>query len=143
MPFDLAFDLWWTDLLRHSVVPILLLIARSKLVPDFALTIHFLNLLVTTLYTRALPTNVYWWFVQACSVGLMVSLGIWACRWRELKPMAFGGTSSKGREKGLAEAGNGFVKGEEEGEGHVMGKGGRGGDGAGAYEMVGMAREAG
>ena len=60
----------------------------------------------------------------------MVGLGMWACQWRELKPMAFGG-------KGKAVA-NGRPKEEEDGEGYAMGRGGRGRDG-GAYEMVGMA----
>lgn len=122
----------------QSVIPILLLIARSKLVPDFALTIHLINLLITTLYTHALPTNLYWWFIQFASAGLMVSLGIWACRWRELQPMSFGGkgkaraepTQSKEAQSGAG----------DDGEGYDMGTGrGRGRDGAGSYEMVGMA----
>ncbi len=121
-----------------SVIPILLLIARSKLVPDFALTIHFVNLLITSVYTRAIPLNPYWWFIQASSAALMIALGIWACQWRELKPMAFGGAGGarKGKNK---EATNGHVPDAEGGEGFVTGSGrGRGRDGAGAYEMVGM-----
>ena len=61
----------------HSVIPILLLIARSKLVPDFALTIHFIHLIVTSLYSHAVPNTLYWWFVQAASAALMISLGMW------------------------------------------------------------------
>ena len=70
----------------------------------------------------------------------MVSLGMWACRWRELKPMSFGG-GNKGKERAdpssskeaQSAAGDG-------GEGYEMGSGrGRGRDGAGTYEMVGMA----
>ena len=38
--------------------------------------------------------------------------GIWSCRWRELRPISFGGGSG------------------------VTGKGGGGKDGAGEYEMV-------
>jgi len=122
-----------------SVIPILLLIARSKLVPDFALTIHFIHLLITSLYARAIPTNIYWWLVQACSAALMTVLGIWACRWRELQPMAFGG---KGKER--AAASNGQLPEihieDAMGEGFPTGSGsGRGRDGAGAYEMVCMA----
>ena len=114
------------------VIPILLLIARSKLVADFALTIHGVNLVITTLYTRSIPTHAYWWAVQFCSVALMVALGIWACQWRELKPMAFGG-ASKGKQKATDPA-----SGADDGEGHIMGGGGRGRDGGGAYEMVQM-----
>ena len=129
--------------MTYSVIPILLLIARSKLVPDFAITIHGINLLTTTLYTRSIPTYLYWWLIQISSAGLMVALGMWACRWRELKPIAFGGQGKgKGRATGDVEAANGRPRGAEgEGEGYAMGSGrgrGRGRDGAGAYEMVGM-----
>lgn len=122
-----------------SVIPILLLIARSKLVPDFALTIHLINLLITTLYTHALPTNLYWWLVQFASAGLMVSLGMWACRWRELKPMAFGGSKGKARTE-PSQNKEAQTSAGDEAEGYEMGTGrGRGRDGAGTYEMVGMA----
>lgn len=116
------------------VIPILLLIARSKLVLDFALTIHTLHLIVTSLYTHAIPNTLYWWFIQACSAAIMTGLGVWACQWRELRPMAFGG-------KGKDRAGNGHSSGTsaEQGEGHAMlGERGREEDGNGSYEMVGM-----
>lgn len=73
-----------------SVIFLLLLIARSKLVPDFALTIHFLHLLVTTLYTRSLPSYGFWWALQIASATLMTSLGVWSCRYRELQPIQIG-----------------------------------------------------
>jgi hypothetical protein len=101
------------------------LIARSKLVPDFALTIHFIHLVVTSLYSHGIPNTLYWWFVQAASATLMVSLGMWACQWRELQPMAFGGKPTA-----PAKAAN------IEGEGFEMGVI-RGSDGAGRYETVG------
>ena len=111
----------------HSVIPILLLIARSKLVPDFALTIHFIHLIVTSLYSHGVPNTLYWWFVQAASAALMVSLGMWACQWRELQPMAFGG---KATSTAKASA--------NEGEGYEMGTlRGAGRDGNGSYENVG------
>ncbi|KAI7287678.1 hypothetical protein KC345_g394 [Hortaea werneckii] len=116
------------------VIPILLLIARSKLVLDFALTIHTLHLIVTSLYTHAIPNTLYWWAIQACSAAIMTGLGVWACQWRELRPMAFGG-------KGKQRADNGLSSGAsaEEGEGRAM-LGGRGREehGNGSYEMVGM-----
>ena len=80
--------------LLFSVIPLLLLVSRSKLVPDFALTIHFLHLVVTGIYTRAIPTNLLWWGLQASSATLMVSLGVWACRYRELQPISFGGNTT-------------------------------------------------
>ncbi|EMD00193.1 hypothetical protein BAUCODRAFT_42515, partial [Baudoinia panamericana UAMH 10762] len=127
-----------------TVIPILLFIARSKLVPDFALTIHFLHLVVVSLYARSVPSTVYWWLVQACSAALMVSVGVWACQWRELQPMAFGGKGKgKGKqrvvENGHAQGGA-TGAGEEAGEGFAVGggRGGSGRDGGGTYEMVGM-----
>ncbi|KAI4171855.1 MAG: hypothetical protein LQ343_003932 [Gyalolechia ehrenbergii] len=107
-----------------SVIFILLFIARSKLVLDFALTVHGIHLVVTSLYTGSVPTNVLWWGLQGVSAGVMVAGGLWACRWRELRPIEFGGGGgAKGR------------SGEEE-----VGKGrgrGRGRDGGGEYELVG------
>ncbi|KAJ8612792.1 hypothetical protein MRB53_037263 [Persea americana] len=122
--------LCWMLVSLFSVIPILLLIARSKLVADFALTIHFLHLIVTTLYTKSVPYSLYWWLVQAASSAIMISLGTWACRWRELQPMAFGGKSSE-----VAENGHATQPAEE--EGYEMGsRRGQGRDGAGEYEMV-------
>lgn len=129
----------------RSVIPIMLLIARSKLVPDFALTIHLLHLIATTLYTRMIPFSLYWWLVQAFSSAIMVSLGVWACQWRELQPMAFGGKA-----KAAQGQVNGHATGpseepvpaddadeEETGEEFDIGqRRGRGRDGAGQYEMV-------
>ena len=62
----------------------------------------------------------------------MTSLGVWACQWRELRPINFGGKSSS-----TAQPSSG--RGDDEGSGHARGRGrGRGRDGAGEYEMVGM-----
>lgn len=65
------------------------LVARSKLVPDFALTIHFLHLLFTCLYTRSLPRHSMWWFTMLASAATAVGLGMWGCRYRELQPVFF------------------------------------------------------
>lgn len=80
----------------------------------------------------------------------MISLGIWACQWRELKPISFGGlggssttgnsannqsSSQHGQQNGSAESGDdsqpaGFSRGR--------GRGRNLRDGAGEYEMVPM-----
>jgi hypothetical protein len=65
----------------------------------------------------------------------MTMAGLWACRWRELKPISFGGGSNAQGE------GRSGAVGEDEESGFEMGGGGgrgRGRDGAGTYEMVGM-----
>ena len=118
-----------------SVFPLLLLISRSKLIPDFALTIHFLHLIVTSLYTRALPTNFLWWGLQASSAALMISLGVWACRYRELQPISFGGSGPKSITNAKKPA-----DGSAEPDEHVRGGRGRGRnrDEGSSYEMVGM-----
>lgn len=110
---------------RTSVVPILILVARSKLVPDFALTIHLLHLILTSWYSHAIPTNLFWWGLQATSASLMIFLGMWSCQWRELRPISFGGSSSnKGSKSADMEA---SAAGKER-------AGGR--DGGGVYEML-------
>lgn len=64
----------------------------------------------------------------------MTSLGVWACQWRELRPINFGG---KAGGTSTRQQGNGVAEDEE--AGHSRGSSrGRGGDGAGEYEMVGM-----
>jgi len=150
---QLAPSSWLTLLLPLSrILLLLLLLARSKLVLDFTLTLHLLHLLTTTFYTRALPRNLLWWALQALSAGVMAVGGVWACRWRELRPMSFGGGESgrgrEGRGGGREISGGGADReeggrgdGEEEGGYEIGGKGrgrGRGRDGGGLYEMVGM-----
>jgi hypothetical protein len=76
--------------------------------------------------------------LQAASAALMTSLGVWACQWRELRPIAFGGTGNQ-----VGSSQHETVTGGEENDGHVArfprGRGrGRNRDGGGEYEMVGM-----
>ncbi|KAJ3479445.1 hypothetical protein NLG97_g8320 [Lecanicillium saksenae] len=137
-------------------VAIVILIARSKLVPDFALTIHFLHLVVVTLYTRSLPRHSMWWLTMAGSSAAAVGLATWGCRYRELQPVFFGGrilgagdggassaarASSppvgSGRDADL-EAGHGPGGDDETGFTHGGRGKGRGKDGQGEYEMVQM-----
>ncbi|KAF2157728.1 hypothetical protein K461DRAFT_219281 [Myriangium duriaei CBS 260.36] len=128
---------WMFDSLI-CVIFLLLFIARSKLVPDFALTIHFLHLLVVSFYTKSVPTRLFWWGLQAASAALMTFLGMWACQWRELKPIAFGG---RGRNADTATNANGSAApAVEHGEGFPVENSGRSGgrDAGGVYEMIGM-----
>jgi len=113
------------------VIPILLFIARSKLVPDFALTIHLIHLLITSFYTRSIPTNLLWWALEAASATLTISLGVWACRYREMQPISFGTVPKQPRGDGSAEA-----------DDHVRGTTGRGRnvDAGPSYEMVDVTR---
>jgi protein SYS1 len=124
------------ELMLDRVIPILLLISKSKLVPDFALTLHFVHLIITSLYSGSLPTNLLWWLLQLGSAFLMVSLGVWACRYREMQPITFGlgtkaqtanGSAVPGRSGGNGRTGDEHVRG---------GRGGRREGGGPSYEMV-------
>ncbi|CAI4217824.1 unnamed protein product [Parascedosporium putredinis] len=57
---------------------IVMLVTRSKLVPDFALTAHFVHLAICTFYTGFLPRNAMWWGTMGVSAGVAVGLGVWA-----------------------------------------------------------------
>ena len=68
----------------------------------------------------------------------MTSLGVWACQWRELRPIAFGGTrnqvdSSQPEILTVDEENDGDPNRFSRGRGR-----GRNRDGGGEYEMVGM-----
>lgn len=134
IPFELKRECLLTNPLLCRVILLLLLVSRSKLIPDFALTIHFIHLVVTSVYTPGLPTNLLWWSLQACSAAFMTSMGIWACQWRELRPMAFG----KPKETpALPPESAGDMEVEEASMGFGRGRGrGKGRDGTGEYEMV-------
>jgi protein SYS1 len=59
----------------------------------------------------------------------MTGLGVWTCRWRELRPISFGG-AVQDVETGTSngDVGVGFIQGRR--------GAGLGGDGVGVYEMV-------
>lgn len=98
-----------------AVIPLLLLLPRSRLIPDFAFTIHFLHLLATSLYTHLVPTNLLWWTLQLGSILLMTALGVWGARYREMRPISFGtGLGSSSTIKGKGRASGGVGNDEEE-----------------------------
>ncbi|KAK0721542.1 integral membrane protein S linking to the trans Golgi network-domain-containing protein [Apiosordaria backusii] len=130
---------------------IVVLIGRSKLVTDFALSLHGIHLLVAWFYTGEIPKNMAWWvsMITASIAGVM--LGTWGCRYRELKPISFGGNGGNNNnnnqhqrqqsQPGELRNSNEIQRndGEEEDleQGYSRGRGrGRGRDGGGEYEMV-------
>lgn len=80
--------LWLLDAM-FSVLAIMLIVGRSKLATDFALTLHGINLVVVSVYSRGLPRSWLWWLLQACSAALTVYAGVWASQWRELRRTFF------------------------------------------------------
>jgi protein SYS1 len=82
--------------------------------------------------------------MQALSAGVMTAVGMWACRWRELKPISFGGG---GVAAAVAEVEQQVMMDVEanagDGVGFVQGKrGGSIGESGGDYEMVDRAERA-
>ncbi|KAH8819797.1 integral membrane protein S linking to the trans Golgi network-domain-containing protein [Xylogone sp. PMI_703] len=121
-----------------GVIALMVLVSRSKLIPDFALTLHFLHLVVTSLYSHSIPQHWLWWALQVASAAFMTFVGVWACQWRELRPINFGG-SGAAQQAVDGGAGGDIENGGDEEQGFGRGRGrGRGRDGAGEYEMVGM-----
>jgi hypothetical protein len=121
------------------------IIARSKLVPDFAFTVHFIHLVVVSLYNGRIPRNAMWWATMVASAAIAVALGIWGCRYRELQPVFFGGRRilpTTATPAQAADGGEGAALADEhdvddEEMGFSRGRGrGRGRDGAGEYEMA-------
>lgn len=129
---------------------IVVLIGRSKLVLDFALSLHGIHLAVVWLYSGELPRHTAWWLSMGVASAVGVALGTWGCRYRELRPISFGGIGGRttvpamgGVDSGEGSAGgsgggDAGLDGDEE-QGFSRGRGrGRGRDGAGEYEMVKM-----
>lgn len=80
---------------------------------------------------------------MVASATLMTFGGIWACQWRELQPLAFGG-SGKGDASSSAAMGGHLEEGTskiDSAVSRILGRG-RNADGGGNYEMVRMRDEA-
>lgn len=126
----------YADIWCYSAAAIVLLVGRSKLVLDFALSLHAVHAVVATVYTGEVPGNLAWWVSVGGSSVVAVGAGTWGCRYRELRPIAFGGVGggTAGGGAGTVEEGEGD---EEGGFAFARGRGrGRGRDGEGGYEMV-------
>lgn len=77
------------------------------------------------------------------SAGMMTTLGVWSCQWRELRPINFGSSSaSTAQASGQVGTEGRLDGGGDEGGDEEQGYGrrgrGRGRDGTGEYEMVPM-----
>ncbi|CAI4034406.1 hypothetical protein SMKI_10G1970 [Saccharomyces mikatae IFO 1815] len=81
--------LWLLDSLI-CVFFLTVIVGRSKLAWDFAITIHAINFIVVFLYTWRFP-SFSWFFLQVLSSLILIFLGTWTTRWRELKDTFFEG----------------------------------------------------
>jgi hypothetical protein len=68
-------------------------------VPDFALTLHGIHLVLVTLTTHTLPRHAMWWLTMLASAALATGLGVWGCQYRELQPVFFGGGGAQRNER--------------------------------------------
>ncbi|KAI0487002.1 integral membrane protein S linking to the trans Golgi network-domain-containing protein [Xylaria cf. heliscus] len=125
----------WLCCAGAVVVALVVLISRSKLVLDFSLTLHFIHLIIVSLYTGFIPRNAAWWITMLVSGTIMVAGGTYGCRWRELRPITFGGggrsTNGESSNGSLENGGGSGGHGDEE-MGFSRGRG----RGRGEYEMV-------
>jgi len=114
---------------NYSVIAMTLVLARSKLVLDFALTLHFLHFLATSIYQGGVPQEIGWWGLQGFSAVGMVVLGGWACRWRELRPISIAAPVLASAAGVDAERGEDYemvpMMGKDDDGGGVGGSGGR------------------
>lgn len=82
------FALWLFDSLL-CVLFVTIIVGRSKLAWDFAVTVHIVNLGVVWLYTGKFPTSLLWWCLQILSGVLLVTLSTYSTRWKELRTTFF------------------------------------------------------
>ena len=127
-----------------------LIVSRSKLILDFAITLHLIHLVVVTFSSGLVPRAAFWWGTMVTSCAVMTVGGTYGCRWRELQPINFGGRPAGAAGGANATSGNSLSGGGQgaggDGEDHgdeEMGfsrgrSRGRGRDGGGEYEMVGV-----
>lgn len=81
--------LWLLDSLI-CVIFLTVIVGRSKLAWDFAVTIHAINLIVVVLFTGDFP-SFPWFILQILSSLILIFLGTWTTRWRELRDTFFEG----------------------------------------------------
>lgn len=84
----ILFLLWLFDSLL-CVLFVTVIVGRSKLAWDFAITVHIINLIVVWVYSRKFPTSVLWWCLQVLSGVLLVTLSTYSTRWKELRTTFF------------------------------------------------------
>lgn len=82
------FMLWIFDSLL-CILFVTIIVGRSKLAWDFAVTVHIINLGIVWLYTRKFPTLLLWWCLQILSGTILVTLLTYLTRWKELRTTFF------------------------------------------------------
>lgn len=81
--------LWLLDSLI-CVIFLTVIVGRSKLAWDFAITIHAINLVIVLITTGKVP-SFSWFVLQLLSSLILVFLSTWTTRWKELRDTFFEG----------------------------------------------------
>ncbi|KAJ3164032.1 hypothetical protein HDU88_005685 [Geranomyces variabilis] len=66
---------------------LLIIVERSRLCVDFSVTLHFLHLLATSVYSRGVPRNLWWWVVMMLSMLGVAVGGEKLCLRKEMQPI--------------------------------------------------------
>ena len=88
--YGLSLSLLWLIDSLICVIFLTVIVGRSKLAWDFGITVHAINFFVVCIYTSSLP-SVSWVVLQIFSSLILIFLGTWTSRWRELKDTFFEG----------------------------------------------------
>lgn len=66
--------LWNPTLMNLSIAPLYYLIRRPTFILDFSLTLNLIHIILTTYYSRAFPTSLFFWVIQALGALLMITV---------------------------------------------------------------------
>jgi hypothetical protein len=88
------------ELYKNSAYVLLWTVQRAKLCLDFAATFTLIHFLVTTLYSKSLPTSFFWWLLQIAGTWIMAAYGEKICMERELEPILLNKKTGNGGGKG-------------------------------------------
>jgi hypothetical protein len=70
--------------LCHSIYYLYTLVRRPRMILDFAITLVFNHLVLTTYYSASLPTSLFFWLVMIAGAALTVVVAEQLCVKREL-----------------------------------------------------------
>lgn len=70
---------------RFSVYYLYTFVKRPRLILDFVLTLLFNHIVLTTYYSAALPSSIFFWLIMSLVAGIMVILGEQLCVRREMR----------------------------------------------------------
>lgn len=88
--YGLTLSFLWLLTSLICVIFLTVIVGRSKLAWDFGITVHAINLIIVLLHTYQVPT-IEWFLLQFLSSLILVFLGTWTSRWRELRDTFFEG----------------------------------------------------